>query len=1084
MLADIGQRFGPYEILGRLGGGGMGLVFRAWDKRLEREVAVKLLHDDYTMPGMRERFLQEARAASALNHPNICTVFDIGEQDRSPYLVMELLEGETVKDRIERGALSADEIIRCAMEIADALTAAHTKGIVHRDIKPANIFLVSMPNGKRQTKVLDFGLAKMALEAHREQRSRGLTMAGSTVGTLSYMSPEQARGEPLDIRSDLFSLGIVLYEMATRQVPFQGATSALMFVQLFSHTPESIRNWNESIPRALEKVIFKLLEKNPKKRFQTAKELHEALAKAGSRVERGGWQSKGSVPVVPLVRTSDPVAWHRGQKRTSSHDVVVTGSTPDTLMARPVRSPGKDRGGVEVTAMHFLRTKQIPIEKAEASAQPRGGSAVMSAVRPIAVASYSKQPLSRLATGITQFEFYLDEADFEVGPAKEAAEKEGLQELIAASSEVSSRTQFRMVFAAVLILVGVVAVSLVCSGMFRPLVLSSNDHLLLTVIENRTGDKTLDGTVMQGLEIALRQSKSLNVLGGEAYRAGLKQVEVENGAVAEMGSEQRVAQDVGARAYLYGEIKGSKAPYRISVDVLKSDSNDKVETFEETAAGRNEIPAAIGRLALDIRGAVSGDLRPELKSSVPLEREATANVEALHAYAMGEAARQSGRMNDALADYREAAKLDPQFAEAQIRLAWLFGAEKAEVASANAAEMARNSAAKASDKVKLLAQFCYEMNASGDYERALEIIRGYLAQYPLEVDGRKGLARVLRAQGNLPEALRAAEQGYVENPFDAEMYAEAELDMIGMDRYESALQLEAQAERVGVAAGGYALTSGYLADKADVIAQQGNAMQVAVAGMADAGGTRATYAELYRYGLYLDNTGRTDEGLELWKSAAARASATPEFASTQASMLAQGALDRALMENCTVALQLIDEAKDLPKGPVAMFNAGLTSALCGDQASAEKASEGLLKRYPKSAAVAQYYVPQLEAGAEIGVNEPEKAVDSLTALEDYDQMSLSAYLRGTANAALGQMPAAVRDFRIVLAHRGMALISGGTAYPMAEIGTARIEAMDRNKKGSIESYRRFLTLWHDADQSQPLIAEASSKSKPTNTKGR
>src|SRR5579862_4401494 len=182
MLADIGQRFGPYEILGRLGGGAMGLVFRAWDKRLEREVAVKLLHDDYTMPGMRERFLQEARAASALNHPNICTVFDIGEQDRSPYLVMELLEGETVKDRIERGALSADEIIRCAMEIADALTAAHSKGIVHRDIKPANIFLVSMPNGKRQTKVLDFGLAKMALEAHREQRSRGLTMAGSTVG--------------------------------------------------------------------------------------------------------------------------------------------------------------------------------------------------------------------------------------------------------------------------------------------------------------------------------------------------------------------------------------------------------------------------------------------------------------------------------------------------------------------------------------------------------------------------------------------------------------------------------------------------------------------------------------------------------------------------------------------------------------------------------------------------------------------------------------------------------------------------------------------------------------------------------------
>ncbi len=232
MIPEIGQRFGPYEILGKLGGGGMGLVFRAWDERLHREVAIKLLNDDYKMPGMRERFLQEARAASALNHPNICTVFDIGEQDDNPYLVMELLEGETVKDRIVHGALLADEIVRYAMEIADALTVAHAKGIVHRDIKPANIFLVKMPNGKCQAKVLDFGLAKIGRgvsAAGGMSRSLDLTLAGSTVGTLAYMSPEQARGEPLDLRSDLFSLGVVLYEMATRQVPFQGCDERVDF---------------------------------------------------------------------------------------------------------------------------------------------------------------------------------------------------------------------------------------------------------------------------------------------------------------------------------------------------------------------------------------------------------------------------------------------------------------------------------------------------------------------------------------------------------------------------------------------------------------------------------------------------------------------------------------------------------------------------------------------------------------------------------------------------------------------------------------------------------------------------------------
>ena len=289
-------------------------------QRLHREVAIKVLHDDYTMSGMRERFLQEARAASALNHPNICTVFDIGEQDNNPYLVMELLEGETVKDRIAHGAVSAEEIVRCAMEISDALAAAHAKGIVHRDIKPANIFLVTMPNGKSHAKVLDFGLAKIELD-HRggwESRKLDLTLAGATVGTLSYMSPEQARGELLDIRSDLFSLGVVLYEMATRQVPFKGTTSALMFMQLFNHDPEPVDTWNESFPRDLEKVILKLLAKERKARFQTAQELRDALVKVNGKLGRGGWLSRGSPPAVPLVRSNDPVAWHKGPRRSQS----------------------------------------------------------------------------------------------------------------------------------------------------------------------------------------------------------------------------------------------------------------------------------------------------------------------------------------------------------------------------------------------------------------------------------------------------------------------------------------------------------------------------------------------------------------------------------------------------------------------------------------------------------------------------------------------------------------------------------------------------------------------------------------------
>jgi serine/threonine protein kinase len=296
MFPEPGQKLGPYEILGELGGGGMAKVFRAWDARLHREVAIKVIDDRYTMPGIGERFLREARAASGLNHPNICTIFDIGEQDNAPYLVMELLEGETLKARIGESAMRPEDILRHAAEVADALAAAHARGVVHRDIKPANIFLVKKLNGMSQAKVLDFGLAKVEQFASEERKLVAhLTTMGATVGTASYMSPEQAKGEDLDARSDLFSLGVVMYEMATGQLPFQGGTSALVFVQLLAERgPEPIRSLNVEIPADLEAVILKLLEKNPADRYQTATELCEELQDLADR--RSGWLTRMKNP--------------------------------------------------------------------------------------------------------------------------------------------------------------------------------------------------------------------------------------------------------------------------------------------------------------------------------------------------------------------------------------------------------------------------------------------------------------------------------------------------------------------------------------------------------------------------------------------------------------------------------------------------------------------------------------------------------------------------------------------------------------------------------------------------------------------
>jgi serine/threonine-protein kinase len=390
--------------------------------------------------------------------------------------------------------------------------------------------------------------------------------------------------------------------------------------------------------------------------------------------------------------------------------------------------------------------------------------------------------------------------------------------------------------------------------------------------------------------------------------------------------------------------------------------------------------------------------------------------------------------------------------------------------------LARNAAAHVSEKTKLLTQFCYEINASGDYDRAVKTIREFVTRYPRDIDGMKELALVLRMEGLLPESLQAAQRGYGEHPFDAETYVEAELAMIEMDRYDDALQLEAQAERIGVLPGSNVLIADYLAGKEEALATRVNAMQIAFAGTTTADGAPVTHAELYEYGLYLDAIGKTGAGSELWRVTAATSGSVPELASTQASMLAQGALNRALNESCTIALEMVDDVKSLPKGPVASFNAGMAAALCGDQPYAMKTIKVLQESYPQNTTVAKYYVQQLRAASEIGVNEPEKALDSLIALEPY-QISLTPYLRGMANAALGQMSAAVLDFQIAQAHRGRSFLLSGNVYPMSELGVARAYAASRAKISSVDGYRRFLTLWREADRGQPLIVEALAKSK-------
>jgi serine/threonine protein kinase len=314
-LLNAGTKLGHYEIVAPLGAGGMGEVYRALDTRLDRTVAIKMLPAHLSSNHeAQQRFHREARAISSLNHPHICHLYDVGALDGVNYLVMEFLEGETLAKRLERGRIEFEQLVVVALQILDALEKAHRSGLIHRDLKPANIFLTKDGHAK----LLDFGLAKssslrhsaISLDSPTITGDAHLTSPGAAVGTVAYMSPEQARGENLDERSDLFSFGVVMHEMATGRRPFEGSTTAVIFDSILNRQPQAVTDANAALPLAFGSMVTRLMAKNPRDRYQTAREVADALQEIQrskhleSSGKSGARRKIPSIAVLPFANLS------------------------------------------------------------------------------------------------------------------------------------------------------------------------------------------------------------------------------------------------------------------------------------------------------------------------------------------------------------------------------------------------------------------------------------------------------------------------------------------------------------------------------------------------------------------------------------------------------------------------------------------------------------------------------------------------------------------------------------------------------------------------------------------------------------